>query len=239
MLLHCPRYVCAIALVALALPANAQFGPFQLLIERIGPTTGYWTSGGGVNAEYVSWTLPGGSQYTGVAVNITAHGQGGVGTGTAYLYSAPGTSGTLTSGATLVATTGVSVSDPVAYGSTTNLFLNLTLSAGSTPVTYFLVLVPSNAYLAWDVSNAPTTNTIPSGIPVNPDEGNTTGVASPPSGSTWSVLSPSGMLFEVFSSTPPTSVPALSPWLVVATALLHGASGSVLAKRRWNAGTAR
>jgi hypothetical protein len=225
----------AIALAILAWPASAQFGPIYLLIERIGSTTGYWTSGGGVNAEYVSWTMPAGLQYTGVVVNITAHGEGGVGTGTAYLYSAPGTSATLTSSATLVATNSVTVSNPVAFGSTTNLFLNLTLPASATPVTYFLVLVPSNANLAWDISNAPTTGTLPSGITLNPDQGSTAGVASPPSGSAWSALSPGGLLFGVFASDPPTgvpSVPALSPWWLLGTVLLLGASGVVLVRRR-------
>jgi subtilisin family serine protease len=247
-LLRRPPAAGAIALALLAFPASAQLPPPTLVIERLGTgvPTSYWTTSSGVNAEYVSWSMPAGIQYTNVGVNIRAHGQGGTGTGTAYLYSAPGTSGTLTAGATLVATTGVSVpaSVPAGYFTPTGLFGNVTLSGGySAPVTYYLLLVPSNASLAWDVDNASTT-TAPPGVTVNPDEGTAVGVASPPSASTWSTLSPNGMLFELFSFTPPSSVPApvpaLSPWSLFGAALLLGACGCwLLAKRRVRAMTTR
>jgi subtilisin family serine protease len=231
-----------LVLMALAVQARAQFpqNPPTLVIERFIADTrpvGGWTASSGVNAEYVSWTIPPGVQYTGVIVNAHLSGVGGTGTGTAYLYSAPGTSGTLTSGTSLVAFTGVSVTGNVPDFAPTNLFQNLTFPSSSGPVTYYLLLVPSNAYLAWDTSNSTTTYTA-IGATLNPDQGATGAVASPPSASTWSALSPNGMLFEVFATMPPPTIgttaaaPSLSPPALFLAALLLGSLGCLLLRRR-------
>jgi len=221
-----------------AFPARAQLPAGWYLAGRDGTPTSYWTTAGGVSAEYVSWTQPAGIQYSGVAIDIVAHCQGGIGAGVALLYSAPGSSATLTAAATLVATAVVSVPGNASAPTHTPLFTNLTLSAGYTPVTYYLLLVPSNPYLAWDVSNAPHPLSgyfgNGNGTVVNADQGNTTGaIAAPPSGSVWSALSPSGMLFSVVpsGSAQVSPVPALTPWALLGLAALLGVSGCWLGKQ--------
>ena len=232
---RCVSAIC-IATIAFAVSAKAQFVPIVVLVERIpagSRPAGGWTTSSSVNAEYVSWTIPAGVRYDGVIINAHLSGVGGTGTGTAYLYSAPGTSGTLTSGAALVAANAVSVTGNVPDFAPTNLFQGLTLSASSGPVTYYLLLVPSNSFLAWDTSVATTTYTA-AGVTSNPDQGATAAVASPPSASTWSALSPNGMLFEVFTFTPPSTIgttaaaPSLSPAVLFLAALLLGSLGWLL-----------
>jgi len=171
----------AIGLALLAVPAGAQLPVPWIPIERSAEVaTGSWTTSAGVSSECVSWTLAAGVRYTGIVINALLHAVGGTGTGTAYLYSAPGASGVLTASAALVATAAVSVTVGNGYAPT-GLFTNLTLAASDGPVTYYLLLVPSNSSLAWSFSNAASTYTA-AGVTANPDQG-TSGVASPPSGS--------------------------------------------------------
>jgi len=229
---HRTALASAVGLALLAVPAGAQLPVPWIPIERVADVaTGSWTTSTGVSAEYVSWTVPAGIRYTGIVINARLHAVGGTGTGTAYLYSAPGSSGVLTASATPVATAAVSVTDTVPYAPT-SLFLNLTLAANDGPVTYYLLLVPSNSSLAWNFSNAASTYTA-AGVTANPDQG-TSGVASPPSGSNWSPLSPNGMIFEVATATPPTTVaplPAPSTFSLLGAALLLTGSGRLLLKR--------
>jgi len=219
-----------------AFPARAQFAPIWLIAERIlgsSQPSGGVARPSGINAEYVSWTLPAGPQYTDVVVNADVAGVGGVGTGTAYLYRAAGTSSTLTSAATLVASNAVTVTGNVT-GSTTMLFSNLTLSAATGPVTYYVVLVPSNAFLTWYTSDTGISHS-GVGATVNLDQGAAAAVASPPSGSTWTPLPPNGLLFEVFTLTQPSAVPTvptLSGFGLLGAAVLLGLSGWLVAKRR-------
>jgi len=238
MTLHRTALAAAIGLALLAVPAGAQLPPVYIPVQRFAEVaTGSWRTSAGVSAEYVSWTLPAGVRYTGIVINARLHAVGGTGTGTAYLYSTPGSSGVLTASATLVATAAVSVTDTTPdsspYYAPTSLFTNLTLAASDGPVTYYLLLVPSNASLAWSFGNAASTYTA-AGVTANPDQGSTSGVASPPSGSNWSPLAPNGMVFEVGTFTPPTPVaplPAPSTFSLLGAALLIAGSGRLLLKR--------
>lgn len=226
-----PLWARIAGLAVFAIPLSAQLPLPFVDIGRLGPATNGWTTASGVNAAYVSWTQPANLQYTNVYIDIRAHGEGGTGAGIAYLYRAAGASGTLTSGAALVASAAVSVSSVTPTD--TNLFSGITLTATPGPVTYYLLLVPSNAFLSWDSSNAAVIREV--GGVLLPDQGTTSAVASPPSGSSWSNLPPNGLLFHVESFQQPTmvaSVPALSPAALVGTAVLLGLSGLLMARRR-------
>jgi len=153
MTLHRTALAAAIGLALLAGPAGAQLPGVYIPVERFAEVaTGSWTTSTGVSAEYVSWTLPAGVRYPGVTIIARLHAVSGTGTGTAYLYSAQGASGILTASATLVASTALSVTDSTPdsspYYTPTGLFSDLTLAASGGPVTYYLLLVPSNASLA-------------------------------------------------------------------------------------------
>jgi len=201
--------MCCLVLFA-AMTASA-----QTIITRTGTPAAFGLVG---PADYVSWTQTGTFSNVTIAANLIS--SSGTASGNAYLTTQVG-AGTTT--AQQVATTAVSTSNSATSGIPTTLFSGLTLGPG----TYYVVVSGANLGLGTGSSAVTVVGT---GVTANGD-GVASSLASFPPASTFFLKGQTALFSAVAgSSAPPTGVPALSPFAMLATALLILASGLALLK---------
>ena len=178
----------------------------------------------GGSAVYVSWTQTG--TFSNVTIQANLSSSSGTATGNAYLTTQVGAGATV---AQQVATTSISTSNPASSGVSTPLFSGLTLGPG----TYYLVVSGVNLGFGTSASSVTVVGT---GVTANPDAAVFSAAAPFPPASTF-FNKGQGVLFSAISNAgastslpPATGVPALSPFALLATALLLLASGLGLLK---------
>lgn len=193
----------------IALPAGAAN---ITIIARTGTADGNYVTG----TNYVSWTQTG--TYSNVTIQANLFSAGGTATGNAYL-----TTGATPSTSQIGATVPISVSNTNGNNPTTlTLFSGLTLGPG----TYYVTISDPAYTLAWEAFVTGTTTTTAPDVTANSD-GMSFGPAAP--------FPPASTFFNkgqtyIFSVTGgnPTSIPLLSGWAMLGTALLLLTSGLFL-----------
>jgi hypothetical protein len=221
--------VLAVGLTALAaLPAGA----VTVLIRSAAPDGSFGASNS-INSLAVSWTQGAGTTYSSVSIAATVcSGTGAASSANWYLTNSIG--GGTTAGANQIASGTVSgITAPCPTGVATTLTSGLTLPPG----TYFLVF--SNFAGPLNVSTAnPPGEAVGTGVTSNPDTNDTSTPTPvyPPSSTAFVPDSPARALLVSISGTlgiptPPTSVPVLSTWAMLTTAILLGSGGLLLIRK--------